>query len=302
MKKNRKKAPLVASRPRLVGRKGEDGFTAIHIGKKRQRLGDMYVYLLAVSEKRFIATIIAYYFLINLFFATCYYLISDQIQNARPNSFLDMFFFSVQTLATIGYGRMSPVGIMANILVTFEAFFGFGFVAVTTGLIFARFSRPTANLLFSDVAVITSHDGVPHLMLRVANQRGNSIVNANATLVMLKMDSSAEGIKMRRFHDLKLVRDKSPLLQLTWTIMHAIDENSPLYGLSHEALLTGEVEIIVTITGLDETLSQTVHARYSYLPDEILYNVVFEDIIKRSVDSNRVEINYHLFHSTKPLG
>ena len=171
-------------------------------------------------------------------------------------------------MATIGYGKMTPSGAAANLLVTLEALAGFGYFAVVTGLIFSKFSRPTARVLFSDVAVICPYDGVPHLMLRLANERGNRIVDADIRLVALRKEKSQEGHEMRRFHDLALLRHRVPMMQLTWTVMHRIDEKSPLYNATPQSLRDGDVELIVSLTGLDETLSQTIHARYSYLPEE----------------------------------
>ena len=221
------------------------------------------------------------------------------IENARQGSFLDMYFFSVQTMATIGYGKMSPSDVITNIVVTIEALWGFTFFAFVTGLAFARFSRPTARVLFSDVAVISDYEGKPHLKIRVANQRTNRIVDVNVSLVLLRNGMTKEGYVMRRFHDLPLTRKHAPLLQLTWTLMHPIDENSPLYGATPESLRKNEDEIIVSLSGHDETLSQTIHARHSYVADEIICNAFFEDILKRREDG-RVEVNYNLFHSYTP--
>jgi inward rectifier potassium channel len=203
-------------------------------------------------------------------------------------------------MATIGYGKMSPVGIAANTLVTVEALAGFCFIAVMTGIIFTKFSRPTARLLFSDVAVVCPYNGVPHLMLRLANERGNRIVDANVHLTLLRLETSHEGHKMRRFHDMRLARSHVPILQLTWTVMHPLDEKSPLYNMKPEMLKESDAEIIISLTGLDETLSQTIHARYSYLAEEILYGYTFEDIMRR-LDDRRMEINYSRFHSTKKI-
>lgn len=286
-------------RRRLVGRNKNDRIRAIAIGKRRDWFSDMYARLLDVSWATLASIIVMMYLSTNLFFTFCYLSIGNGIENATPGSFADAFFFSVQTLATIGYGKMSPVGILANTLVTVEAFFGFCFIAIVTGLLFTKFSRPTARLLFSNVATIAPYNGVPHLMLRLANQRGNRIVDAGARLTMLRTEVSQEGQMMRRFYDLKLIRSMIPILQLTWTIMHPIDETSPLYGITPQKLEEDEVEIVVSISGLDETLSQTVHARYSYVGDEVRCSERFVDILRR-LDNGGVEINYALFHQTIP--
>ena len=300
MRRKKQHNPEAPFRTRLIARGKHDRVRAITIGRRRQWLGDSYVRLLDISWKRLTLIIIMAYFLINFLFADLYLFIGDGIENARPGSFADAFFFSVQTLSTIGYGKLSPVGLAANLLVTLEALMGFGFYAVVTGLVFSKFSRPTSRVIFSNVAVIAPYNGVPHLMLRLANERGNRIVDASIHLSILRNEVSSEGVRMRRFHDLPLVRSRVPLLQLTWTIMHPIDENSPLYHATPQTLLENEVEIIVSLTGLDETLSQTIHARFSYVADEILCNRQFEDIIRRR-DDQRLEINFSLFHETRPL-
>jgi len=284
-------------RPRLVPR-GNDGFQVIRIGHKKFWFSDLYVRMLSMSWGSYVVLIAALYFLSNLVFASVFYLDSGGIENARAGSFLDMYFFSVQTMATIGYGKMSPHDITTNIVVTVEALWGFTFFAFVTGLAFARFSRPTARVLFSDVAVISDYEGKPHLKIRVANQRANRIVNVNVNLVMLHDGVTKEGYRMRRFYDLPLVRSHVPLLQLTWTLMHPIDEKSPLSGATADTLRAAEDEIIISLSGHDEALSQTIHARHSYVADEIMCNAFFEDILSRH-DDGSVEVNYNLFHSYK---
>jgi inward rectifier potassium channel len=285
-------------RARLVPR--GDGLEIVSLGQKRQWLDDLYARLLGVSWKQLMFVIVFLYMNINLLFAACYLFLTDGIENARHGSFLDAFFFSVQTMATIGYGKMSPIGVAANALVTLEALLGFGYFAVVTGLLFSKFSRPTARVLFSEKAVICPYDGVPTLMLRLANERTNRIVNASVQLVLVRKETNAEGIVMRRFHDLAIVRSQVPLMQVTWTVMHLIDETSPLFGATQDILRDNETEIIVSLTGLDETMSQTIHARYSYISDEIACNYTFEDVLRRTEDG-RLEIHYHLFHNIVPL-
>jgi inward rectifier potassium channel len=229
-------------------------------------------------------------------FASGYLALGNGIENARPGSFEDAFFFSVQTMATIGYGHLIPVGFIANVLVTAEALFGFGYFAMVTGLAFSKFSRPTARVLFSEVAVISPHDGALHLKMRLANQRANGIVNARLTMVLLRTVTNQEGQRLRRFSDLKLERDFVPLLRLTWTPLHKIDETSPLFGETYESLAAGDAEIVVSLTGLDESFGQTIHARYSYIPDEIVMHAQFEDIIEMRPDQG-LGIRYDKFHN-----
>lgn len=203
-------------------------------------------------------------------------------------------------MATIGYGALYPRTPYANWVVAIEALFGLLGVAIVTGLAFARFSRPTARVMFSRVAVIAPHNGVLTLMYRTANQRYNQILEAQQRVTLVRNEITAEGNFMRRFYDLQLLRSQTPLFALTWTVMHPLDENSPLYGLTAEMLVSQEVEILVTFTGLDETVSQTIHARHSYIPEEILWNMRFVDILSRTPDGQRF-IDYTRFHEVTPL-
>jgi len=276
-----------------------DGPKVIPTGRRKQVLGDMYVRLLGASWKRMILLMVAVYLALNVLFASAYLAIGDGIENAHKGAFDDAFFFSVQTIATIGYGAMTPHGIIANLLVTLESMFGFAFYAVVTGLVFSKFSRPTARILFSDKAIIASHDGKPHFMLRLANERDNRIVDTSAKLTLMRNQITAEGTLMRRFHDLPLVRREIPILRLTWMVMHEINDQSPLYGMTSESLAEMEAEIIISIRGMDDTLSQTIHARHSYIAGEIVCNAAFEDILLRR-DDYVLEVRYDRFHQLKP--
>jgi inward rectifier potassium channel len=289
-----KKKPIVQPRRRLVPR-NQDILQVVRIGHKKFWFTDLYVHLLSMPWIEYAVLIAALYFLSNVGFALIYWDDAAGIENARSNSFLDMYFFSVQTMATIGYGRMSPIDVITNIVVTVEALWGFTFFAFATGLAFARFSRPTARVLFSDIAVISNYEGQPHLKIRVANQRTNRIVDVKVTLVMLHDGPTKEGYRMRRFYDLPLVRDSVPLLQLSWTIMHPIDKHSPLFNITQEKLRADGDEIIISLSGHDETLSQTIHARHSFLGDEIICGAFFKDILRR-YDNGTVEVNYTKFH------
>jgi len=281
---------------RLIAR--GDGFTVISTGRRRQGLKDIYARLLGASWKKIIVIMAGVYLFINVLFALAYLAIGNGIDNAHKGSFADAFFFSVQTIATIGYGSLTPHGLVANLLVTLESMFGFAFYAVVTGLVFSKFSRPTARILFSDKAVITNHNGKRHFMLRLANERDNRIVDASAKLTLMRDEKSTEGTLMRRFYDLPLVRREIPILRLTWTVMHAIDEHSPLYGMTPEKITESEAEVIISITGIDETLSHTIHARHSYIGQEIICDAAFGDILIRR-DDYVLEVRYDRFHQLK---
>jgi len=292
--------PPTPRRTRLVPRGEDDRSEIIRTGARKLRLSDLYVQLLSASWVQLLCLIVACYLSINIFYALAYFFIGG-IENARDGSFLDAFFFSIQTMSTIGYGKMVPVGLAANILVTLQVLTGFVFFAVTTGLVFTKFSRPTARMMFSNVAVICPYDGVPHFMLRIANERNNRIVDAEIRMFLLRKEKTKEGHQMRRFYDLPLVRQRVPVFQLTWTAMHIIDAGSPLYNATPESLSASDTEIIVTVKGMDETLSQHVHARYSYIPGDIICNAAFVDILNAEEDG-RVEVDYRHFHEVRRLG
>lgn len=272
----------------------------IALGLRRPWIGDLYHRILTVGWAAFFAMSLAAYLAANAVFAGLYLLQPGSIDNARPGAFADAFFFSIQTMATIGYGRMSPATLYANLLMTVETGAGLTIVALTTGLVFARFSRPTARVLFSRVAVIGPFNGRPSLSVRLANQRQNQILAAEVAMTLVRDERSLEGDLRRRFYDLKLVRDHSPVFALTFTVTHEIDRDSPLYGETGESLAAQNAELIVTTSGIDETLVQPVHARTSYLPDEILWNRRFVDILGWTEDGRRA-IDYRRFHDTMPL-
>src|ERR1700730_16922744 len=181
--------------------------TATMLGLDDSRLSDLYHFLLRESWPALLAGIVLSFVAINALFAVIY-LLDRGIENARPGSFADAFFFSVQTMATIGYGKMVPESVVANILVSVEALFGLLGLAMITGLVFAKFSRPTARVRFSKYAVVSNRDGIPSLHFRMANMRANRIVDASARVVFARQEKTLEGEEMRRFYDLKLQRDR----------------------------------------------------------------------------------------------
>ena len=270
------------------------------VGLDRKRFGDVYHVLLTISWRRFFLQAIALYLAINLVFGLLFWLQPGGVAGARPGSFSDAFFFSVQTLGTIGYGVLSPHSLYAHLLVTAEAFISIALTAVSTGVIFARISRPTARVLFSRIAVVTRINGAETLLLRAANVRVNQILEAEVTLSLAKQGVSAEGVHYRRFFDLKTLRSRSPLFALSWSIMHVIDEDSPLYQATSDTLEADEAEIIVVLSGVDETFAQRIHTRYSYVPADIVFGRRLADVISKTDDGGR-RIDYALFHELAPL-
>jgi inward rectifier potassium channel len=275
-------------------------FDVIRKGISHSKWHDPYHVLLTISWDKFIVLTMASYIVLNGIFALLYLAQADSIKNARPGSFLDAFFFSVQTMATIGYGAMYPQTDYANMLVSIEALAGLVGVAMGTALMFARFSRPTAKVLFSRVAVVAPHNGVLTLMFRAANERRNQILEAQIGVSLIRDEITVEGELIRRFYDLKLLRSQTRIFALSWTIIHEINQDSPLYGATPESLAEGKVDVIVTLMGLDETVSQTIHARHYYMTEEILFEQRFVDIFTRKTDG-RLLLDFTQFHDVTPL-
>ena len=230
-------------------------------GLPRDGWRDAYHVLLTMPLIAFFAVMAGAFLIINTIFASLYLLDPGGVMGARHGSFSDAFFFSVQTLGTLGYGVMAPKTLWANLVVTAEVFLGIFNLAIATGLLFARISRPTARIMFSNKAVVVDFEGSPALMLRAANRRRNLVVEAEVSVSLLRDVTTAEGVLMRRFDDLPTVRARSPLFFMTWTVIHRIDEASPFHGETRESLLARRAEVLVVIKGLDETFVSTIHAR-----------------------------------------
>jgi inward rectifier potassium channel len=282
---------------RVVSRGGLPNVS--RVGLKPHLFQDIYHYALRAPWSMLLLMIAGLYLAANALFALVF-MMCGGISNARPGSFADAFFFSVQTMATIGYGQMWPTTVLAEILVTAEAMVGLLGLAVATGLIFSKFSRPTARIMFSNVAVIAPRDGVPSLMFRMANERQDQIVEATLRLALIRNEQTAEGERLRRIHDLKLVRGQSAVFFLSWTAIHPITPDSPLYGQTREDLAKVEAQVMATVIGTDETLAQTIHARYAYTVADLVWGHRLADII--SVDENgRRTVDYSRFHDTLPI-
>jgi inward rectifier potassium channel len=286
--------------PRIHIQVRDGKFEVMGMGAWYSYWRDPYHLLLTIPWSGFIPLICVLYVTINALFAVAYWLGGDCIANARPGSFLDLFFFSVQTLASIGYGAMYPKTTYANIVVTIEAMIGLMGIALMTGLAFARFSRPTARVIFSRVAVITAHDAKPTLMFRTANQRRNTILEAQMRVYLMRDEVTAEGQFMRRIYDLQLLRNQTPNFSLSWSVVHVIDQFSPLYGMTPASLSDTNSMLIISLSGIDETVAQVVHARHSYGANEILWNNRFVDIFYHTPDGHRY-IDYNRFHDVLPL-
>ena len=259
---------------------------------------DFYLNLLTASWPALLLQIVGAFVVINIIFALGYYL-DGGIENARPDHFSDYFFFSVETIATIGYGKLAPTDLFSHILMSIEAVTGLINFALITGLIFAKFSRPTARVRFSRSAVISKRDGVPSLMFRMANVRDSNIVEAHIHVVFARDEHTREGEYVRRFYDLNLTRYRNAIFQYSWTAVHPIEPGSPFYGGKAEDLIRDDASITVSLSGVDETFSQTVYSRYSYNAEDIIWGARLADILSESAERG-FRIDYSKFDDTEP--
>ncbi len=271
---------------------------AIRIGHSHRPLHDLYFELMRGSWSWLVSMFAAVYVAANLLFATLYWFDPMAVDIEGRLSFADAFFFSVQTLSTIGYGALSPASRYADVLVTIESLVGILGVAVGTGIIFTKFARTRAGVMFSDKVLINVRNQKPCLMLRVANARGNEVVEAELRLSILLKETTTEDVTMRRMVDLALVRNNSPIFSLSWTVMHVIDETSPLFRMSLTELAEQRSIVVVTMTGIDDTFSDTVHARKVYTIDEVRLGERFVDVIDFEGDFLRIDLR--AFHDTEP--
>jgi inward rectifier potassium channel len=291
-----------ARQRRLIDRDGS--FTSRRVGFPALSYLNGYHALLTISWPRFLAIVSVSYATINALFAVAFLSCGPGALRgvgARDmgGDFLRAFFFSVETFATIGYGHVYPVGAAANWLVTIEAFLGLLFVALLTGLVFARFARPTAAVMFSDVAVVAPYQGKTGFMFRIANARSNQLMELQAKILYSRLDGQG-----RRYDQLKLERTKVVFFPLSWTIVHPIDESSPLWQKTHEELVANDAEFDILMSGIDETFSQEVHARSSYKPSEIVFARKFSNIYNPVAPDGTITIDISRLSETEdaPLG
>ncbi len=288
-----------AKAPETSNRK--DVSTAVRKGTPADYRRDLYFFLIEGSWKVFFVVASFLFLFINIIFASLYLLQPGAIAGIDTPTFADAFFFSVQTISTIGYGALSPASDYGNMIVTIEAAVGILYVALATGITFAKASRPKQTILFTNSMVVSPYNGVPTLQLRVGNARGNDIIDASVAVVALFDEVSSEGQHLRRLVDLPLARDNTPMFSLSWSIFHTIDESSPLHGIDFSNLESSKlVNFIVTLTGHDGTYGQTIYARQLYYHEHLQHNRVFEDVVGHLPDG-RFIVDYHKFHETKPL-
>ena len=274
------------------------GLSAVKVGISRFTLDDPYYLVLSMSWPTFLAAVLGMFLAANLIFATLYCLAPDAVTNVRHGDFLYAFFFSVETLATVGYGVMTPGSTYGHAVATGEIFVGMFLTALATGAFFARFARPKPRLLFSDKAVIAPYEGGRALMLRIASRRLQGISEVSARIAYLREHRVGE-TRFRRFSELALVRNNLPVLSLSWTLIHPINEQSPLWNLTPERMEAEAPTLLVSLTGFDESISAPITDRKTYGAADVLLDRIFVDII-RDLPNGFIELDLTRIHDTEP--
>jgi inward rectifier potassium channel len=269
------------------------------VGGPRPNLADLYHMLLRMRWSHIFLLILVVYTLINILFATVY-VFTGGIQNAEPGSFLDAFFFSVQTMGTIGYGAMVPVTRLANTVVFFESVTGLVVTALATGLVFVRFSLTRARVMFSKKIAYAPVDGVPTIMVRIGNERRNQIIDATFRMTFTRSTKTAEGVFYYQSRELPLMRNRASALARSWQIMHKVTPDSPFYGETPESLKATDAEILVELVGIDDTSLQPSHARHSWMYHEIAWGARLTDVISEQEGGRIVLLDLTKFHDVDP--
>lgn len=276
-----------------------DAHTIVTHGLPLRVWQDLYHRALTMKWPTFFASLAALFLVLNTGFASLYMLGHAPIANQSPQDFVGAFFFSVETLATVGYGDMHPQTVYAHLVATLEIFVGMSGIALATGLVFARFSRPRAQIMFARLAVVHPIEGRNTLMVRAANARQNVIAEARARLRLMRIETTSEGYRIRRIRDLELVRDQHPLFMFGWNLMHVIDEKSPLFGETAESLASQHAQVLLTIEGSDENTSQTMQARYAWPSADIRWQSRYVDVIREEGGISHVD--YTRFNDVEPF-
>jgi len=260
------------------------GYTFEKRGVSRFDLRDPYYLAVALSWQQFLAALLALFLLVNAIFAALFWLVPGSVANARPGNPLDDFFFSIETLATVGYGEMYPATLYGHVIASTEIACGIAFTAILTGLTFVRFSRPRARFVFAANPVVAMHNGKPTLMVRIGNGRAAPLTNATAKLSVLLFETTAEGTLFRRVQELRLQRAHLPVFPLTWTLMHLLDERSPLYNYNESRAIEANLRMFLTLEARDPTLATMVYDGHTYAPEDLRFGMRYADAISISKD------------------
>jgi inward rectifier potassium channel len=294
----------VASKPKPQLFLDDDGRPILERrGVPRRLLGsfvtDSYHFLRTASWTRVTLLLAAIFLLVNLCFALVLWVGSARLANST-GGLADCFWFSVQTMATIGYGHLAPLDILSNVMVTVESFVGILLTAMVTGVFFARFATPSPRVIFCKNAVLTDQEGSPTLMFRMANARSTAIVEATIRVYFLRDEILASGERLRRIYDLSMRRTSTPVFSLSWMAYHVVDRNSPLWGATAASLEAAQAVVIVTFTGIDDKLAATVHTRTTYRAARILLGHRLRDILGIDPDTGRRYLDYARFDDVEP--
>jgi inward rectifier potassium channel len=260
---------------------------------------DVYHNAMTASWPAFVAALAAAFVAVNFVFALLYAVSAGAVANARPGDLADLFFFSVETITTLGYGEMYPQTLYGHVVSATESFTGLVLLAIMTGLVFARIARPRARLIFARYPVVAAHNGVPTLMFRIANARSNFISEATVKTWMIGPSVSQEGRRLVGFQPMRLIKSENPTLALSWVLFHPIDAESPLFGMDEETLAASGVNFVISVVGFDETSGQTVHARDVFAAQDVRFGHEYEDIIWIDDEGLR-HIDYAKIDATRP--
>ncbi len=288
---------------RLLNRDGS--FNVVREGLNPLSALSLYHWLLTISWPMLLGFITVSYVAVNALFAFAFLLCGPGALQSSVGSFVGQpfyraFFFSVYTFATIGYGNIIPVGAAANSLVAIEALIYILGIALTTGVIFSRFSRPSAKIVYSRNAIVAPYRNKTALEFRIANGRSSQLIEVQIQVILTKIEQGA-GTTVRKFYDLDLERNRVVFFALSWTVVHPIDPSSPMWGLTKKDLLDADAEILILLTGTDETLSQTVHSRSSYKADEVIWGAKFANMFMRTEANGIIGMNLNRIHDVEVL-
>jgi inward rectifier potassium channel len=287
-----------SAQQRLLNRDGS--FNVVREGLNPFSSMSLYHWLLTISWPKFLGFITVSYVVVNALFAFAFLLCGPNALQSSSASFAGQpfyraFFFSVDTFATIGYGNIIPIGLAANTLVAIEALIYILGIALATGVVFNRFSRPSARIIYSRNAIVAPYRDRRALEFRIANARSSQLIEVQIQVILTKIER-VNGVVVRKFYDLDLERHRVVFFALSWTVVHPIDSNSPMQGLTRQDLLDADAELLILLTGTDETLSQTVHSRSSYKADEIVWGAKFANMFMRTEENGIVGMNVGRIH------